>query len=121
MPILDLRQFLQLATALGATLAWGCAHVRPSSSGWRERGDLYPQVSRRAIPMTTCRHHRLRHRLRRSPQLLGGLRGQGLAARRVRAGRRQLRGRLADFPRLAEANEHNQKKENNPTRGLYIA
>jgi alkaline phosphatase D len=43
MSTLDRRQFLQLATALGATLAWGCAHVRPSSSGWRERRDLYPQ------------------------------------------------------------------------------
>ena len=43
MPRLDRRQFLKLATALGATLAWGCAHVRPSSSGWRERRDLYPQ------------------------------------------------------------------------------
>jgi alkaline phosphatase D len=43
MPTLDRRQFLQLASALGATLAWGCAHVRPSSSGWRERRDLYPQ------------------------------------------------------------------------------
>ena len=43
MPRLDRRQFLKLAAALGATLAWGCAHVRPSSSGWRERRDLYPQ------------------------------------------------------------------------------
>jgi alkaline phosphatase D len=43
MSTLDRRQFLQLATALGATLAWGCAHVRPSSSGWRERRELYPQ------------------------------------------------------------------------------
>jgi alkaline phosphatase D len=43
MPTLDRRQFLKLAAALGATLAWGCAHVGPSSSGWRERRDLYPQ------------------------------------------------------------------------------
>ena len=43
MPTLDRRQFLKLAAALGATLAWGCAPVRPSSSGWRERRDLYPQ------------------------------------------------------------------------------
>jgi alkaline phosphatase D len=43
MPKLDRRQFLQLATALGASLAWGCASVRPSSSGWRERRDLFPQ------------------------------------------------------------------------------
>ena len=37
------RQFLKLSVALGASLAWGCARVRPSSSGWRERRDLYPQ------------------------------------------------------------------------------
>ena len=43
MPTLDRRQFLKLAAAMGATLAWGCAHVRPSSSGWRERRDLFPQ------------------------------------------------------------------------------
>ena len=43
MPSLDRRKFLKLATALGATLAWGCAHVSPSTSGWRERRDLYPQ------------------------------------------------------------------------------
>lgn len=43
MPTLDRRQFLQLAAALGANLAWGCSTVRPSSSGWRERRELYPQ------------------------------------------------------------------------------
>jgi alkaline phosphatase D len=43
MPTLDRRQFLKLATALGATLAWGCTTVRPSSSGWRERRELFPQ------------------------------------------------------------------------------
>jgi alkaline phosphatase D len=43
MPTIDRRQFLQLAAAMGATLAWGCAPVRLSSSGWRERRDLYPQ------------------------------------------------------------------------------
>lgn len=43
MPALDRRQFLKLATAFGATLAWGCATVRPSGSGWRERRDLFPQ------------------------------------------------------------------------------
>lgn len=37
------RHFLKLAAALGATLAWGCAPVRPSRSGWTERRDLYPQ------------------------------------------------------------------------------
>jgi len=43
MPTFDRRQFLKLAAALGATMAVGCAQVRPSSSGWRERRDLYPQ------------------------------------------------------------------------------
>jgi alkaline phosphatase D len=43
MTALDRRQFLKLAAALGATLASACAHVTPSSSGWRERRDLYPQ------------------------------------------------------------------------------
>ena len=32
---LDRRDFLKLAAALGATLAWGCSTVHPSSSGWR--------------------------------------------------------------------------------------
>ncbi|NDK38177.1 phosphodiesterase [Pseudoxanthomonas gei] len=43
MSTLKRRQFLGLAAALGATLAWGCAAVRPSASGWRERRDLFPQ------------------------------------------------------------------------------
>lgn len=43
MSTIDRRRFLKLASALGATLAWGCATVRPSSSGWRERRDLFPQ------------------------------------------------------------------------------
>jgi len=43
MPTLDRREFLKLAAALGATLAWGCTTVRPSSSGWRERRELFPQ------------------------------------------------------------------------------
>ncbi|RDZ27885.1 alkaline phosphatase D family protein [Lysobacter silvisoli] len=43
MPTHNRRKFLQLAAALGATLAWGCSLVRPSASGWRERRDLYPQ------------------------------------------------------------------------------
>ena len=43
MPTMDRRDFLKVAAALGATLAVGCAHVRPSTSGWRERRDLYPQ------------------------------------------------------------------------------
>ena len=43
MPTLDRRQFLKLAAATGATLVWGCAPVRPSTSGWRERRELFPQ------------------------------------------------------------------------------
>lgn len=43
MPSTDRRRFLELAVALGASLAWGCAPVRRSSSGWSERRDLYPQ------------------------------------------------------------------------------
>ncbi len=43
MPKLERRQFLKLAAAMGATLAWGCASVKPSSSGWRERRELFPQ------------------------------------------------------------------------------
>jgi len=39
---LDRRQFLKLAAALGATAATACAHVVSSTSGWRERRDLYP-------------------------------------------------------------------------------
>jgi alkaline phosphatase D len=40
---MDRRQFLKLSTTLGAALALGCTPLRPSSSGWRERRDLYPQ------------------------------------------------------------------------------
>ena len=43
MPDLDRRRFLKLAAAMGAALAVGCTPARPSSSGWRERRDLYPQ------------------------------------------------------------------------------
>ena len=43
MPNVDRRHFLNFAAAMGATLAWGCSTLRPSSSGWRERRDLYPQ------------------------------------------------------------------------------
>jgi len=43
MPSVGRREFLKLSVALGASLAWGCTPVRPSSSGWRERRDLYPQ------------------------------------------------------------------------------
>jgi alkaline phosphatase D len=43
MPTMDRRQFLKLSAALGASLAMGVASALPSSSGWRERRDLYPQ------------------------------------------------------------------------------
>lgn len=43
MPTLNRRQFLKLAAALGATLAWGSATARPSASGWRERREVFPQ------------------------------------------------------------------------------
>jgi alkaline phosphatase D len=40
---MDRRQFLKLSATLGAALALGCTPLRPSSSGWRERRELYPQ------------------------------------------------------------------------------
>ncbi|SEI45432.1 alkaline phosphatase D family protein [Frateuria terrea] len=43
MPTMNRRQFLKLSASLGAALALGCTPVRPSSSGWRERRELYPQ------------------------------------------------------------------------------
>lgn len=43
MPTLNRRQFLKLAAAVGATLAWGSATARPSASGWRERREVFPQ------------------------------------------------------------------------------
>lgn len=43
MPTLNRRQFLKLAAALGATLAWGSATARPSAGGWRERREVFPQ------------------------------------------------------------------------------
>jgi len=47
------RSFLKSAAAIGAALAWagpaGCSLVR-----WRERRDLFPEASLRAIPMRTA-------------------------------------------------------------------
>ncbi|MFT3806352.1 alkaline phosphatase D family protein [Arenimonas sp.] len=43
MPSMDRRAFLKLASAMGAALAWGGAVAKASTSGWRERRDLYPQ------------------------------------------------------------------------------
>ncbi len=42
MSTLDRRQFLKIAAALGASLAWGHAFGKTSKSRWRERRDLYP-------------------------------------------------------------------------------
>src|SRR5262247_1551755 len=36
------REFAQMATAMGAALAWG-GPARASSTGWHERRDLYPE------------------------------------------------------------------------------
>ena len=36
------REFVQLAAAIGASLAWGGA-ARASTTGWHERRDLYPE------------------------------------------------------------------------------
>ena len=53
----------------------------------RARRDLRPRARRK--------DHRLRDRFRRPPQLLGGLRDLGTAARQVRSRRLELRRRLA--------------------------
>ncbi len=50
-------------------------------------------------PGPRCEDHRLRHRLGRPPQLLGRLCDCAIAARQVRAGRLELRRRLAFEPR----------------------
>ena len=39
---LNRREFLQLAVAMGASLAWG-GSARASSTGWHERRDLFPE------------------------------------------------------------------------------
>src|SRR6476660_437579 len=36
------REFLQLAAAMGASLAWG-GSARASTTAWHERRDLYPE------------------------------------------------------------------------------
>src|SRR5690349_24277886 len=36
------REFVQLAAAMGASLAWG-GSARASTTGWHERRDLYPE------------------------------------------------------------------------------
>src|ERR1700761_9205100 len=37
------RSFIQLAVAMGATVAWGSAKDLPSHIAWRERRDLFPE------------------------------------------------------------------------------
>ena len=39
---LNRREFLQMAVAMGASLAWG-GSARASSTGWHERRDLFPE------------------------------------------------------------------------------
>src|SRR4029453_689027 len=39
---LNRREFVQLAAAMGSSLAWG-GSARASTTGWRERRDLYPE------------------------------------------------------------------------------
>src|SRR5262249_42086701 len=39
---LNRREFVQLAAAMGASLAWGRS-ARASTTGWQERRDLYPE------------------------------------------------------------------------------
>src|SRR5436190_8861521 len=39
---LNRREFVQLAAAMGASLAWG-GSARASATGWHERRDLYPE------------------------------------------------------------------------------
>ena len=39
---LNRREFIQLAAAMGASLAWG-GSARASTTGWSERRDLYPE------------------------------------------------------------------------------
>src|SRR5436190_15750558 len=39
---LNRREFVQLASAMGASLAWG-GSARASTTGWHERRDLYPE------------------------------------------------------------------------------
>ena len=42
MPNMNRREFLKVAAALGASLAWSGASAHRSKSGWKERRDLYP-------------------------------------------------------------------------------
>ena len=72
-------------------------HVR-----FPRRGGLRDSVcgARRDLPCRARREdHGLRHRVGRPPQLLGGIRDRGASARKVRAGRLELRRRVTHKPR----------------------
>ena len=43
MPNFTRRAFLEMAAAIGATAAWGDAFASSSSTGWRERRELFPE------------------------------------------------------------------------------
>src|SRR3954470_24376155 len=43
MSSMDRRSFIQLALAMGATVAWGDARGVPSQTPWRERRDLFAE------------------------------------------------------------------------------
>src|SRR4029078_6657995 len=46
---LNRREFVQLAAAMGASLAWGGA-ARASATGWHERRDLFPEGGASGAP-----------------------------------------------------------------------
>src|SRR4029079_3626354 len=46
---LNRREFVQLAAAMGTSLAWG-GSARASTTGWHERRDLYPEDVASADP-----------------------------------------------------------------------
>ena len=83
-----------------------CPRVSPRSPGRRPPMPRSPAAitarptrARRDLRSRARREdHRLRHRLGRPPQLLGRLCDRGTAARQVRAGRLELRRRLARQP-----------------------
>jgi alkaline phosphatase D len=43
MSSMDRRSFIQLALAMGATVAWGDANGLPSQTAWKERRDLFAE------------------------------------------------------------------------------
>ena len=56
---LNRREFVQLAAAMGGSLAWG-GSARASTTGWHERRDLYPEGIPMAVLFATgssTRHH----------------------------------------------------------------